>query len=84
MPKQKAIALMTELHERFADDVESEQQKQLLSELQQHVHELGEAEAPEPDMVDALEVLVTDAEASHPAVVGTLRSLLETLRNIGV
>lgn len=84
MPKQKAIALITELHERFADEEESAQQKRLLTELEQHIHGLDEQEPPEPGMLDALEVLVTDAEVKHPAIAGVMRNLLETLRNIGV
>lgn len=84
MPKQKAIGLISDLHERFADDAVSEEQSQLLRDVQQHVHDLGESEAPEPDFVDALEVLVTDLEVEHPTASGILRNLVETLKNMGV
>ncbi len=84
MPKQKAIALISDLHERFGDDEQSAQQKQLLNSLQQHIHELGEEDAPEPDFIDALEVLVTDTEVEHPAIATVLRTLVDTLKNIGV
>jgi uncharacterized protein DUF4404 len=84
MPKQKAIALITELHEKFADDQVSDKQKELLMEIERHVHNLGEAEAPEPDFIDTLDTLVTDAEIEHPAMASVMRNLLETLKNIGV
>lgn len=84
MPKQKAIGLITDLHERFADDVVSDKQQQLLKEVELHIHGLGEAESPEPGFVDALEVLVTDIEADHPVAAGLVRNLVETLKNIGV
>lgn len=84
MPKQKAIGLISDLHERFADDSVSKEQVQLLSDVQQHIHELGEADTPEPDFIDALEVLVTDLEVEHPTASGILRNLVETLKNMGV
>jgi uncharacterized coiled-coil protein SlyX len=84
MPKQKAITLISDLHDRFGDDEQSAEQKQLLDSLQQHIHELGEEDAPEPDFIDALEVLVTDTEVEHPAIATVLRTLVDTLKNIGV
>jgi uncharacterized coiled-coil protein SlyX len=84
MPKQKAIALIGELHQKFGDDQVSEGQKNLLLSLEQHIHTLGEAEAPEPDFVDTLDTLVTEAELDHPAMAAVMRNLLETLKNIGI
>jgi Domain of unknown function (DUF4404) len=84
MPKQKAIGLISDLHERFADDSVSEEQKKLLNDVKQHVHDLGESDTPEPDFIDALEVLVTDIEVEHPTASGILRNLVETLKNMGV
>ena len=84
MPKQKAITLISDLHDRFGDDEQSAEQKRLLESLQQHIHELGEEDAPEPDFIDALEVLVTDTEVEHPAIATVLRTLVDTLKNIGV
>lgn len=84
MPKQKAISLISDLHDRFGDDEQSAEQKQLLESLQQHIHELGEEDTPEPDFIDALEVLVTDTEVEHPAIATVLRALVDTLKNIGV
>lgn len=84
MPKQKAIALIGELHDKIADDTQSEQQRQLLQELETHIHELGEKEPPEPSFLDSVEVMLNDAELKHPAVAGVVKNLLDTLRNIGV
>ena len=84
MPKARAAALITDLHERFADDETSPQQKELMAQLQAHIHELGENDPVEPSFIDAMELLLADIETDHPKAAAVTRQLLETLRNIGV
>lgn len=84
MPKEKAAALISDLHERFADDETSPQQDEMMAKLQAHIHELGENDPVEPSFIDAVELLLADIETDHPKAAAVTRQLLETLRNIGV
>lgn len=84
MPKEKASSLISELHERFADDVVSPQQQDMMMRLNAHIHELNEEEPVDPSMMDAVEIYMTEIEADHPQAAAIVRQLLETLKNIGV
>ncbi|MDX1451586.1 MAG: DUF4404 family protein [Oleiphilaceae bacterium] len=84
MPRQKAAALIGELHERFGDAETSDQQKELMARLEAHIHELGEKDPVEPSFIDAMELLLAEIETDHPKAAAVTRQLLETLRNIGV
>jgi len=84
MPRDKALGLITELHERFGDAEQSPEQVRLLRDLEQHIHELDEAEKPRADFVEPLETILAEAEIKHPAIATLVRSLLDTLKNIGV
>ena len=84
MARAKAQALISDLHKRFGDDLISPQQKELMVQLQAHIHNLGEAEPVEPNFIDALEVFVADIEVEHPHAAAVVKQILETLKNIGV
>lgn len=84
MPKQQAQNLITELHERFADDEVSAQQADLMMRLNAHIHELGEEDPVDPSMLDAVELYMGEVEADHPQVAAVVKQLLETLKNIGI
>lgn len=84
MPKEKAIALIGEIHDRFASDERSPQQAQLLSTLERHIHTLGDDEAPEPSLVESLEVFLNETEMKHPQLSAVLKNLLDTMKNIGI
>jgi len=84
MPKQKAQALISDLHDRFGDDLTSPQQRELMSKLQSHIHNMDEKEPVEPGFLEALEVFITEIEDEHPRAATVVGQILETLRNIGV
>lgn len=84
MPKQKASALISDLHERFGDDVVSAQQQNLMAQLQAHIHEIGEEDPVEPSFLEAVEVFLNDIEEDHPQAAGVVKQLLDTLKNIGI
>lgn len=84
MPKQKAQALISDLHQRFGDDQISPQQQELMSQLQSHIHNMNEKEPVEPGFLEALEVFVAEIEEQHPKAATVVNQILETLKNIGV
>ena len=84
MPKEQASALISDLHDRFGDDVVSAQQQQLMVQLQAHIHEIGEQDPVEPGLMEAVELFLVDMEDQHPQAAGVVKQLLDTLKNIGV
>jgi hypothetical protein len=84
MPKQQAKSLISELHERFGDDITSSQQADLMMRLNAHIHDLNEEEPVDPTMIDAVELYLTELEAEHPQGASVVRQLIETLKNIGI
>jgi hypothetical protein len=84
MPKHQIHALITDLHERFADDLVSPEQQALLQQLQLHIHEMGEADPVDTNFVDTVDLLLAETETEHPVVAGMLRQVLELLRNMGI
>ncbi len=84
MPKQRAEHLITDLHERFADDLVSPEQIALLNQVKSHIHNMDEAEPVDPTFLETVEQLVTEIEAEHPTSASILEQLLNTLKNIGV
>jgi len=84
MPKQAVQTLMTDLHDRFADDLTSPQQQALMEQVQSHIHNMNEAEPTDPNFLETVELLVTEVETDHPNAAAVLNQLIETLRNIGV
>lgn len=84
MPQQKIHALISDLHERFADDLISPQQLDLMNQLKAHIHEKGEAGPVDPSLVETVEVLLTDIESEHPVAAGILRQVLDLFKNMGI
>jgi len=84
MPKQKVQHLISELHDRFSDDLASPQQQQLLAQLQSHIHNMDDAEPVEPSFLETLDLLVAEVEIEHPHIASTLGQVIDTLKNIGI
>lgn len=84
MPEQKMEALMSELHELFGDQKPTPQQEQLMRNLEQHIHNVGEPDTERLNLVESLEVLIEDIEADHPRSSAVLREILARLRDMGV
>ena len=84
MPQQQIHALITDLHERFGDDLVSPEQQALMDQLQAHIHEKGEADPADPGLAETVELLLNDIETEHPVAAGILRQVLDLLKNIGI
>ena len=84
MPKQKAEHLITDLHERFADDLTSPEQLELLQQVKSHIHSMNEEEPVDPTFLGSVEGLVAEMELEHPTAASILEQLLNTLKNIGI
>ncbi|WP_156491507.1 hypothetical protein, partial [Oleiphilus sp. HI0123] len=63
MPKEKVAHLITDLHERFGDELVSPQQQSLLEQVKTHAHEMDEAEPADPNFLELVETLVAEVEA---------------------
>lgn len=84
MPKEQAKALITELHDKFGDDITSGQQQDLMMRLNAHIHELGEKDPVDPTMMDAVELYLNELENDHPQAATVVKQLLDTMKNIGI
>lgn len=84
MPKQQAEHLITDLHERFADDITSPEQLALLEQVKIHIHNMNEEEPADPSFLDSVEQLVAEIKVEHPTAASVLEQLLNTLKNIGI
>jgi len=84
MPIESSKHLITELHDRFGLEIESAQQRELLRQLESHIHSLGEKEPVDPSFLDSLDSYFISVEQEHPNIASVLRQLIDTLKNIGV
>jgi len=84
MPKQQVQSLISDLHEKFGDDLTSPQQQALMSQLKSHIHDLNESEPVEPDFLDTIDTFINQIEDDHPNAAVIVNKILETLKNIGV
>jgi hypothetical protein len=84
MPKEQVQHLITDLHDRFGDDLSSPQQQELLSQVQAHIHNMDEAAPADPSFLETVEHFVTDIEAEHPNAASVLAQVLDILKNMGV
>tara|TARA_R110001592_G_scaffold138511_6_gene357810 strand:- start:24531 stop:24785 length:255 start_codon:yes stop_codon:yes gene_type:complete len=84
MPKQKAEHLITDLHERFADELVSPEQLALLDQVKNHIHNMNEDEPADPTFLETVEQLVAEIEVEHPIAASILEQVLTTLKNIGI
>jgi hypothetical protein len=84
MPKQKIQHLISDLHERFGDELTSPQQQALMSQLKTHIHDLDESEPVEPGFLETKDTFIAQIEDDHPNAAVIVNKILETLKNIGV
>ena len=84
MPKQKAEHLITDLHERFADELVSPEQSALLEQVKSHIHNMDESVPVDPTFLETVEQLVAELEVEHPTAASILEQLINTLKNIGI
>lgn len=84
MPKSKINNLISELNEMFGSDVPSEQQQQLLRNLESHIHSSTEKSPEDPTPLEIIETMLEDLGEEHPRASLLLKELLDTLKNIGV
>ena len=84
MPREKLQNLITHLHDTFGDDLTSSQQAQLMQQMRNHIHDMGEEDPVEPGMMETAELLLEDIEEQHPAAATVVREIIEVLGNIGI
>lgn len=84
MPKEAAQHLISDLHNRFGDEITSPEQQALLEQVRLHIHNMDEAEPADPSFLDTLAQLTTELEVEHPRAASILEQILNTLKNIGV
>ena len=84
MPRETIKNLMTEIHEKFGDGITSPQQRLLMEQVQEHIHNMNEAEPPEPGFIETVELFLSEMEEDHPNIASTLSQILEALKNMGV
>ncbi|MFT7185373.1 MAG: hypothetical protein ACI84K_000751 [Pseudohongiellaceae bacterium] len=84
MPKQQIKHLISDLHEKFGDDLTSPQQQALMLQLESHIHDLSESGPVEPGLLETVDSFITLIEDDHPNAAVIVNKILETLRNIGV
>lgn len=64
---------------------EREQLEQLTASLEGRLLALDNAEADsEPTLVDGVNLMAEEFEARHPTLAGTLRSVMQTLSDMGI
>jgi hypothetical protein len=84
MPRATLENLMSNLHERFGDQLTSVEQQQLLAKMQQHIHNMDQHEQVDPDFEETVNILLQDIESEHPQAAAIARSIIEVLQNMGV
>ena len=84
MPQEKISNLITDLHERFGDDLSSPEQQALMQALQSHAHDLGAAEPVDPSFQETLNLLMEEVEIEHPQAAAILREVMDALKNMGI
>lgn len=84
MPIDNLKALITDLHDSFGDDETSQQQQQLMQQLQIYVHDIDTAEPVPPGLIESAEILLEEMEEGYPKTAAIIRQVINTLGNIGV
>ena len=84
MPKQQVQCLISDLHDKYGDDLTSPQQQALMSQLKSHIHDLDESEPVDPGFLETIDAFITQIEDAHPNAAVVVSKILETLKNIGV
>lgn len=84
MPQEKINHLITDLHERFGDDLVSDQQKALMDNLNRHMSVEGDVDLADPNFKETLDLLLEDVEADHPQAAAVVREVMSVLNSMGV
>ncbi|MFT6790979.1 MAG: hypothetical protein ACJA04_000179 [Cellvibrionaceae bacterium] len=84
MSQKTVQTLISDLHDRFGDDLTSPQQQELMKKLKMHAHNLNENEPTDLDFKDTLTVLLEDIEVQHPQEAQVIREVIQTLSNMGI
>jgi len=83
MPKKTIEELLFVLHEKT--DVEnSPQQAQLMTQLQQNLHDLDSDAVENASMVETVELLLEEFSDEHPQASAVAKDILRVLQDIGV
>ncbi|WP_304638523.1 DUF4404 family protein [Pseudomonas sp.] len=92
MPHQRLKAQLATLEELLNEpetpltDAERESMQQLATDLKARLiaMEANEASEQDPTLVDGVNLLVEQLEVRHPTTAATLRSVMQTLSDIGI
>ena len=88
MPASQLQQQLAALRDQLAQDPPlSDEDKTALVELMSEIEvQLAReiASKPDADLIDGVNLAVERFEASHPTVAGSLRSILQTLANMGI
>lgn len=92
MPHQRLKAQLATLEELLNEpetpltDAERESMQQLATDLKARLiaMEANEAAEQDPTLVDGVNLLVEQLEVRHPTTAATLRSVMQTLSDIGI
>lgn len=88
MPASQLQQQLEDLRNQLAQDPPlNDEDKAALVELMSEIEvQLAREIASEPDagLIDGVNLAVERFEASHPTVAGSLRSILQTLANMGI
>lgn len=88
MPVSQLQQQLQDLRDQLAEDPPlNAEDKAALIELMSEIEvQLAREIASEPDanLIDGVNLAVERFEASHPSLAGSLRSILQTLANIGI
>jgi hypothetical protein len=92
MPHQRLKAQLATLEELLTEpetpltDAERETMQQLATDLKARLiaMEANEATEQDPTLVDGVNLLVEQLEIRHPTTAATLRSVMQTLSDIGI
>ena len=82
MPRNTIQGLLSDLHERFGDDLSSPQQQQLLNTLNRQL--TTDSDLADPSFKETLDLLVEDLEVEHPQAAAVLREIMAVLNNMGI
>lgn len=84
MPKQTLQNLISSLRDQFGDDQTSPQQRQLMQDLESHIHGTNEAASADPGIQETLTQLVEEVEVRNPQSAAIIREVMEALKNMGI
>ena len=84
MPIDNLKTLISDLHDSFGDEETSQQQQQLMQQLQIYVHDIDTAEPVPPSLIESAEILLDEVEEGYPQTAAIIRQVIKALGNIGI